>query len=61
MIRQLSYGQSLYIRSCSGTFGKVSRTAEKVLTDLPDFGVGNDFHEHAFIRLELKESVFEAD
>ena len=59
MIRQLSYGQSLYIRSCSGTFGKVSRTAEKVLADLPD--VGNDFHEHAFIRLELRESVFEAD
>ena len=43
MIRQLSYGQSLYIRSCSGTFGKVSRTAEKVLADWPDLMLGMIF------------------
>ena len=28
---------------------------------LAGLGVGNDFHEHAFVRLELRESVFEAD
>ena len=39
----------------------MSRTAEKVLADFAGRDVGHDFDEHAFVRSELSESVFETD